>query len=119
MKNVFLRRWASPGASGERHAIYKILQPSFGLTYNMLKNSKSVTLFIIFYKKKSPRLSPGQFVKENYNNRRVVSRKEYVFFYLFPPTYNMQETCPHKPAPRGQVTKKGKEENLASICPGR
>lgn len=48
-----------PSASGERH---EIIQPSFGLTYNMLKNSKSVMLFCsfcYFFQKKIPRLSPN------------------------------------------------------------
>lgn len=45
---------ASPGASGERHEI--IFSPSFGLIYNMLKNSESVTLF---YKKNYPGFHQG------------------------------------------------------------
>lgn len=46
-----------PSASGERHEI--IFSPSFGLIYNMLKNSKSVTLFVIFFQKKRPGFHRG------------------------------------------------------------
>lgn len=82
-KRFFKGAGLRPSASGERHEI--IFSPSFGLIYNMLKNSKSVTLFCYFFQKKSPRLSPGQSSKETttITNRRVVSRKEYVFFFIF------------------------------------
>lgn len=118
MKNIFKGTGLRPAPQENVMKLYSA--PLFGLIYNMLKNSESVTFF---FKKKSPRLSPGQYVKgnHNYNKAGFISRKEYVFyFYWFPPTYNMQNHCPHKLAPRGQVTKKGKK-NLASKCniPGR
>ena len=96
----------------------KLFSPSCGLIYNMLKNSKSVTLFVIFFQKKSPRLSPGQLSKETttITNRRDLFQERNVcffYFYWFQPVYNMQDSCPHKLAPRGQVTKKGKK-TLAS-----
>lgn len=95
----------------------KLFSPSFGLIYNMLKNSKSVTLFVIFFQKKLPRLSPGQLSKETTTiTRRDLFQERnmcFFYFYLFPPTYNMQDSCPHRLPPRGQVTKKGKE-NLSS-----
>lgn len=89
--------------------------PLFGLIYNMLKNSESVTFF---FQKKSPRLSPGQLSKETttITNRRDLFQERNVcffYFYWFPPIYNMRNNCPHKLAPRGQVTKKGKK-TLAS-----
>ena len=96
----------------------KLFSPSCGLIYNMLKNSKSVTLFVIFFQKKSPRLSPGQLSKGaiTITNRRDLFQERNVcffYFYWFPPVYNMRNNCPHRLPPRGQVTKKGKE-NLAS-----
>ena len=80
----------------------------------MLKNSKSVTLFVIFFQKKSPRLSPGQSSKETttITNRRDLFQERnmyFFYFYWFPPVYNMRNNCPHKLAPRGQATKKGKK----------
>ena len=72
-----------PSASGERH---EIIQPSFGLIYNMLKNSKSVTLFVIFFQKKSPRLSPGQLSKETItitNRRDLFQERNVCFLFLF------------------------------------
>ena len=98
----------------------KLFSPSCGLIYNMLKNSKSVTLFVIFFQKKITPAFTGAIVKGNHNYNKqagFVSRKECMFFifyfYWFPPVYNMRNNCPHRLPPRGQVTKKGKE-NLAS-----
>lgn len=95
----------------------KLFSPSCGLIYNMLKNSKSVTLFVIFFQKNHPGFNLGNCQrKHNYNNRRDLFQERnlyFFYFYLFPPVYNMRNYCPHRLPPRGQVTKKGKE-NLAS-----
>ena len=63
----------------------KLFSPSCGLIYNMLKNSKSVTLFVIFFQKKSPRLSPGQLSKETttITNRRDLFQERNVCFLFF------------------------------------
>nr|DAI39383.1 MAG TPA: hypothetical protein [Caudoviricetes sp.] len=57
----------------------------------MLKNLKSVTLFVIFFKKNHPGFHRGNCQrKHNYNNKQAgfISRKEYVFFlFLLVPAY--------------------------------
>lgn len=76
-KNHFFKgARASPGASGERH---EIIQPSFGPTYNMLKNSESVTLFC---KKNHPGFHRGNTSKETNNNRRGYLKKG-IFMCVF------------------------------------
>ena len=61
----------------------KLFSPSCGLIYNMLKNSKSVTLFVIFFQKKITPAFTGAIVKGNHNYNKqagFISRKECMFF---------------------------------------
>ena len=57
-KNHFFLK--APGfARAPQENVMKLFSPSCGLIYNMLKNSKSVTLFAIFFKKNHPGFHRG------------------------------------------------------------
>lgn len=80
-KRFFKGAGLRPSASGERH---EIIHPSFGLIYNMLKNSKSVTLFAAFFQKNHP----GFFLRGNSSKETTITggicfKKGICIFFIF------------------------------------
>lgn len=61
----------------------KLFSPSFGLIYNMLKNSKSVTLFAAFFQKKHPGFHRGNSSKETTITGGIYFKKGMYVFFIF------------------------------------